>query len=923
MKVMGCSIWRAASALPVACTVMLLAQPQTARALTQVTAAVDDGDRVALDGNVHPLARPAFDRGAAPESLPARRMMLVLKRSPQQEAALARLLAQQKNPASPNYHHWLTPRDFGNQFGPSLEDLGKVRGWLESQGFRVDRISQGRQVIEFSGTVGQVETAFQTPIHSYVVNGKQHWANSRSPQIPRALSPVVAGVVSLHNFEKKANSRVAGVFRKDAATGEVQAVSKPAFTFINPDLGKLWAVTPADFATIYNVTPAWDAGIDGTGQTIAIVQRTNINPSDVTAFRALFGLPANPPTITLNGPDPGLTSDETEALLDVQWSGAVAKAATINLVVSASTSMADGVDLSALYVVDNNVAPIMSTSFGLCELFLGNAGNAFYSGLWQQAAAQGITSFVSAGDSGSAGCDDPSNTAAVYGLQVNGLASTPYNVAVGGTDFLGNFFAPELYWSDTNDPAQGSALSYIPEMTWNDSCASPVFGADPRADCNNPANLPFMNVTGGGGGKSNCIVSRGSFLPESCLGGYPKPFWQSGVGVLADRRRDIPDVSLFAGNGFLGSFYIVCQADATPDNTCDLATGATQPPNKWDFLGVGGTSVGAPAFAGIMALVNQKTGLIQGNANYDFYRLAASQSYTQCNSTRGSGSACIFNDITAGRNLMPCAHPSMNCLGTGILGAGQLPAYAASGGYDRTTGLGSVNVANLVNGWPVSTAAFAAPTYTVSETGSFVTITVNRVGSAVAPLYASWIVTGGSGSAGVDFPDATGNFTLAAGATTGSFHFPVKHDTAVGDHTAELALYPATAGSPPSTATVTITNVDKPGTIQFLSATTSAPTKPLLATTVNLVVTRTGGTASGVTVAFAATDDTAVSPADYSVVTPSPLTFGAGQTIQHIAISVKRQSHPSNPKFTVTLSSPGSGALLGAKATNTVTIREF
>jgi subtilase family serine protease len=293
-------IRRPASALAVACTVILCAQPQAARALARVTAPIDEGDRVALAGGVHPLARAEFDRGAAPDSLPADRMLLVLRSSPEQETALKRLLSQQKNPGSPNYRHWLTPGEFGERFGVSPEDLAKVTDWLRTNGFRVDKVAPGRRIIEFSGTAGQVKTAFRTPIHKYVVNGRQHWANARDPQIPRALSTVVGGVRSLHNFESKAANHLAGVFRRNPTSGKIEPVKQaaPGFTFAGGDLR---AVGPTDLATIYNIAPVWGDGIDGTGQTIAIVQRTNINPQDVADFRALFGLPANPPTITLTG----------------------------------------------------------------------------------------------------------------------------------------------------------------------------------------------------------------------------------------------------------------------------------------------------------------------------------------------------------------------------------------------------------------------------------------------------------------------------------------------------------------------------------------------------------------------------------------------------------------------------------------------
>jgi subtilase family serine protease len=315
------------------------------------------------------------------------------------------------------------------------------------------------------------------------------------------------------------------------------------------------------------VLPLWNAGIDGTGQTIAIVGETNIHITDIENFRSLFGLPAKDPTIILNGPDPGVDGDETEALLDVSWSGAVAKNATIDLVVSASTETSLGVDLSALYIVDNNVAPVMSESYGECEATLGNAGNAFYNALWQQAAAQGITVVIAAGDGGSAGCDDfDTESVAVDGLAVSGFASTPYNVALGGTDFNQTPATAPNYWNATNDPTTGaSAKSYIPETTWNDSCAG--FGIGQCAD-----NSNFLNIISGSGGPSSCSTTDNN---TGACSGYSKPSWQTGAGVPSDGVRDLPDVSLFASNGFNGSFYIICEADAGffgTQETCSLAT---------------------------------------------------------------------------------------------------------------------------------------------------------------------------------------------------------------------------------------------------------------------------------------------------------------------------------------------------------------
>jgi subtilase family serine protease len=332
------------------------------------------------------------------------RMLLVLKRSDAQDSALQKLLDDQQDRNSPSFHQWLTPDAFGQQFGPSDQDIQTVATWLGFHGFQIGGISRGRTVIEFSGTASQVQQAFHTEIHKYVVNGEVHWANGSDPQIPAALAPVVVGVNSLHNFPKKPMHRVAGIFSRSTATGQIPALN---LDFTIPDSrcaisGKCYFVGPYDFAKIYNVLPLWNATppIDGSGQTIAILNESNINIQDVRDFRKLFGLPPADPQIILNGLDPGLVPGvETEADLDVEWSGAVAKGATIKLVVTAPTNATEGVDLSAVYAVENNVAPIISESFGECELFLGNAGNSFQSAIRQQAAAQGITFINSACDS--------------------------------------------------------------------------------------------------------------------------------------------------------------------------------------------------------------------------------------------------------------------------------------------------------------------------------------------------------------------------------------------------------------------------------------------------------------------------------------------------------------------------------------------
>jgi len=664
----------------------VLAQEQLNPAVGRplITEPIDESLLTTLKGNTHPLARPQFDLGTADGSLPMKRMLLVLKRSDEQEAALRKLLDNQQDKHSPSYHKWLTPKKFGQQFGPTDADMQTITSWLQSHGFEVGS-TKGRTVLEFSGTAAQVEEAFHTTIHKYLVNGEQHWANSNDPQIPTTLNNAVAGISSLNNFPRRAMNIRAGVATRDKATGKIHVEGSQDTwpqgciqSLTNSNYCNNW-VAPYDFATIYDVLPLWTAGINGTGQTIAIVGESNINIQDVTDFRRSFGLPVNNPTVILNGPDPGLQPDETEADLDVQWSGAVAPNATIDFVVSQSTETTTGTDLSAVYIIENNLAPVMSESYGECELGLGTSGNQFYSALWQQAAAQGITVLIAAGDNGAAGCDSfnsPSPAPAVFGLQVSGYASTPYNVAVGGTDF-NQFTNPGTYWSTTNNPTtQASALSYIPETTWNDSCTNALWvtlnwGSTAEAVCNN-SRLNDVVPAGGSGGSSHCTTPSGS-TPSTCAGGYTKPSWQIGAGIPPDGKRDLPDVSLFASNGFLGSAYIICEADQSG-------------PCPSTILGIGGTSASSPAFAGIMALVNQQYGR-QGNANYVLYKLAAQQ-------------PTAFHDVNNGTVAMPCATGSTDCV-TNTAGDayGVLSGYNSTAGYDLATGLGSVDANNLVTKW--------------------------------------------------------------------------------------------------------------------------------------------------------------------------------------------------------------------------------
>ena len=675
---------------------------------------IDDADRVVRHGNVHPEAQAQFDVGPTDLSFPMERMVLAVSPRPSARQALARFLRDVHDPSSPVYHQWLTPEQFGKRFGVSDSDLSAVIGWLQGHGFAVDEVARGRGWINFSGTAAQVEQAFRTNMHDYVVEGKLHHANSNDPSIPRGMADIVEGVVSLHDFAKKP---------MNSGIRPVPQETDPEYTS-----GTSHYISPGDFAIIYNVNALYSAGFDGTGQTIAIVGRTHPSATNWSTFRTTMNLPSNPPQVVVNGADPGDlgAGEDGEADLDVEWSGAVAKKATVKFVVSKSTSTTDGVDLSAQYIVNNNLAPVMSTSFGQCESSMGSAENTFYNNLWSQAAAQGITSFVSSGDSGASGCDGGSSTSGT-GRAISGLASTPFNVAVGGTQFNEG---SGTYWSTTNSTGDVSALSYIPEVAWNES----------------------GTVSGGSG----LWATSGGVSTI-----YNKPSWQVAPGVPADGKRDIPDVSLTAA-GHDG--YLV--------------------ETQGSLSGIGGTSASSPSFAGLMALIVQKTGQRQGNANTVFYSMGNTQ-YT--------GGTVVYHDTTSGNNSVP-----------GVTG------FSCGTGYDLATGLGSVDANALANNWggappvpdfaisaspgSVSIAQGSSGSSTVSTTvsggfNSSVALSASGQPSGVTVSFSpSSIAAPGSGS-------STMTITVAAGASVGSSTITVTGSGGSKTHTASVSLSVTAAGA--------------------------------------------------------------------------------------------------------------------------------
>ena len=946
MRLMPRSLPLLALACPLLCGIAAMAQAVAPS--VRIVIPIDENDLVTLKGNTHPLANAKTDRGRVRPDQLMTDLILVLSRSPEQQAAFDKFVESQYTPGSPNFHKWLTPEQVGAKFGASTTDIATISKWLNGHGFSIGEVTKDRQSIRFSGTAEQVESAFHTEIHNLEVKGVQHIGNMSDPQIPTALTPTVVGVKSLHNFFPRPLHRMGSIVTRDSATGKWLrptsataenaksklpaprpqfGISVPAGTDTNAYLVE--DVVPYDFATIYNVLPLWNAGtpIDGTGQTIAIAGTSSIDFSDVTTFRSTFGLPAytseNQPTAISGNKQPltvcsdstslCTTDDLIENTLDVEWSGSIAKGANIVLVASyPASSSDDALYDSENYIVQNKTANIMNVSYGGCELSNGTAGNVEYYNLWQSASSEGIAVFVSSGDGGSAECDDGGDSngtpySAQYGLAVNGLASTPWNTAVGGTDF--NWCAlptssssPECtaapYWNSTNAANGSSAIGYVPEVPWNDTCANLLTVAnleywatstdagnvggvtDPESGCNfvyknwqtvdtnsGGANLSyFVDTVGGGGGASGCVANDGANV-SSCSAsttttgaangnipltndGWPKPSWQANVaGIPNDGVRDLPDVSFFASAGFVSSSsYLMCVSAVA---ACTYST--TSEPTS---LEVGGTSVSSPAMAGVMALINQKAGEAQGSPNAELYTLASKQTYSNCTAEKATtGNGCLFNDIDSGTNAMPCDYgategssatagiqsPNCSVIHTGDL-EGILPGYSATAGYDQSTGLGSLNVANVVNAWPASTATEAAtvtvtPAATSVSAGSTLSVAVTVAGAGGTTPTGKVTLLGGGYSSGAQ--------TLSSGAFT--FSIPANSLSAGSDVLNVSYSGDATYLEATSTATVTVTGASTTGTATATVTVSPAQTTLSASAALSVPVTVAAPTSTGVT----------------------------------------------------------------------------
>lgn len=673
-------------------------------------------------------------------------MRLVLQRSPDQEAALRAFLDSVQDPRSPNFRKFLTPEQFGSRFGVSDSDVSKVTAWLRTHGLQVAGVNKGRTALEFSGTVGQLQEAFQVPIHTYVAGGVRHWANAADPSIPAALAPVIAGISNLNDIKPHGMT----VMGPRGTWNENLHRIVPNLTIPISSQSYLF-VTPGDAATIYDTPTSLNTALaagqtqyDGTGVTIGVVGDVFPNENGVIYYRATFGLPSNHWTVVHDG-DEGLFNpgaDQTEAMLDSEVSGGIAPGANIIFYAAGDTLFQSGVMLAIYRAIDDNNVGILSVSYGECESDLGPAGNLQLFQAWEQAAAQGIAVTVSSGDAGSAGCDNfDTQQVAKGGLAVSGFASTPYNVAVGGTDFDKLRTSFSTYVSSTNSGNYTSALKYIPENPWNDSTSTngALSSNTPTTDSQGQTNI----VAGSGGASSlGGVNGSGNSIP------YAKPQWQQNFSSSdQDSVRDLPDVSLLAGNGFYNALWAVCEP-----TDC---TGGSQ----WSVSGVGGTSASAPAFAGMLALVNQKIGASTrlGQPNWVLYALA-------------KNTPSVFHQITSGNNSVFCQPGSPNCNANDFLSG-----FNAGGSYNLATGLGSVDASSLVNNWSSVAMTSTTTTLTLDQT-SFVHGTPVNVTAAVSPTASTGSVAIVNNSGAQPFAVSTNtnsNIALSNGTGTESFaEFP-------------------------------------------------------------------------------------------------------------------------------------------------------
>jgi subtilase family serine protease len=743
-----------------------------------ITAAIDESQLIRV-GGTRREANAKNDRGRVEDSFPMDHMLLQLKRAPELERKFDQYIDSLTDKSSPNFHHWMMAAVQGEKYGLAQQDIDSITGWLRSHGFTVGYVYPNLMVIDFSGTAGQIREAFHTEIHYLEVKGEQYFANMSTPQIPRALAPAVVGVVSMHNFKPQAMNK-----RADYTFGCTASMPTQP--------GTCYALVPADFQTIYNLNPLYQVGINGSGQTIVVVEDSDTYSNDVATYRSTFlskysgSVTATHPNSGGNCTDPSTNGADGEADLDAEVASAIAPNAAIQVASCADTATFGGLIAIQNLVSAGSPPAVISMSYGVCEAANYLPSNAAFNTAFQSAAAAGVSVFVSAGDAGPSSCAPDFTNGSNYelpGIGVTGWGETPYNVSVGGTDFEDVYNATKAsptiplstYWNSSNTGTDGSAKSYIPEIPWNDSCASILISNYVSGSfttygtsgfCNSATGTTdYLSTGAGGGGPSACATGGGATDQTSYLevdgtcAGYAKPVWQQGIfGNPADGVRDIPDVSLFAANGVWGHFVTICFSDTTQGGkSCGGA------PSTW--TGFGGTSIAAPAMASIQALVNEKWGTSwqgssprSGNPNPIYYQIAKAEFGLSGNSScysinqpprRGLASSCVFYDITQGDIDVNCRYNGANhrvgCYRpTGTNGV--LSTQTLTTGTVTAGGTGYTSTPTCTLGAPSNLNSYLSPLgATLWGPGTQATCTAARTGGAVSSIT---ITAGGQGYAG-------------------------------------------------------------------------------------------------------------------------------------------------------------------------------
>jgi hypothetical protein len=869
--------------------VCLLTALASAQAVDRIAGAVAAGGRVTLKGTAHPAARRYTDLGPLSPQMTLASLSLHTSLSTAQRKDMDSLLAAQQNPQSPLYHHWLTQEEYGARFGLSNNDLVAVTGWLQGQGFTIVSVSKSRNAIRFSGTVARIEAAFNTQLHRFQASDGQRFANTTDIQVPAALSSVLLHLRGLDNFRPKPM---------------VRHNTKPAYT---ADTDPIYTyLSPGDWATIYDVTPIYTQtcgsnNCDGTGMHVGVVGQTYIYSSDIQNFRSASSLSTSnsynyvciypsvtSPSSTVCKSSSAISTkgDLTEADLDIEWAGGIAKNATVDYLYAPYSELerADSNtpygyydvfdalgDAVSDYTVSGSVLPVISMSYTDCEADLAGdptVGNgtgyvAWITDIGEQASLQGQTLLVAAGDSGAFSCDSDSESEAKDGVYVSVPDSSPYYTAVGGTTLAGDESDQSAYWnvSDPSSPNKpvtaATALQYIPETAWNDTGQADMSG-----------------LAAGGGGVSAY---------------FAQPSWQVTVGqsLGVTSWRMVPDVSFAASP--LNDGYLICSTDAN-----STAYGTTCGKGFWSSLGyigenvIGGTSAGTPSFAGLLTLLVQKYGKL-GNVNPTLYGLAASEAnYT----TTGTGS--IFHVIGSSVTTnIPCVHnltTDPGCPSSGSFG------YAVSTSfpyYNMATGLGSID------GYELYTALGSSSVLSDSTSTSVgVSPTSIALGSSSATLSLNATVTGNGGTPAGTVTFKVGSVTIGTTAlNSGAASISSVAPTSLNGLSSTLGSNTVTATFTPSSGSLYTASS---GTT---TVTTTAPAYTVTPSSTSISLSEGGSTSTTITLASTTYADTV-----QLKVTPSSSLITATLSSGTLTISNGAVTLPANTSGTVTLTITASSS---------------